>query len=370
MSRVLISSNAAWNIVNFRSGLVRALIADGHEVVAALPEDDARVGALGVRTIVVPMARGGASILADLVLICRFVALMRRERPDVFLGWTIKPNVYGAFAAQILGIPMIANISGLGTAFIRSNWLMAIAKRLYRIGLRRAATVFFQNADDRALFIDAKLVPVDRTAMLPGSGIDVAAYDPDAYPRPYANIFRFLLIARLIRDKGVYEYVAAARIVAALHPDVRFDILGPLDPGNRTAIDTATLTNWVEDGSITYLGAVDDVRPAIAFADCVVLPSYREGISHVLLEAAAMARPSIATDVPGCRDVVVDGRTGLLCRVRDVHDLAAKMASMLAIPPPARAAMGKAARADVIARFSETVVIDRYRRAIADAVRR
>ncbi len=368
MSRVLISANAAWNVVNFRSGLVRALIADGHEVIAALPEDDALVTALGVRTIVVPMARGGVSILADVMLVIHFVALMRRERPDVFLGWTIKPNVYGAFAAGLLGIPAIANISGLGTAFIRSTWLTTIAKRLYRIGLRHAATVFFQNADDRALFIDARLVPTDHTALLPGSGIDVAAYDRGAYPRPSAPLFRFLLVARLLRDKGVCEYVAAARIVAAHHPNVRFDILGPLDADNRTAIDTVTLQGWVDDASITYLGVTDDVRPAIAFADCIVLPSYREGISRVLLEAAAMARPTIATDVPGCRDVVVDGLTGLLCRVRDIDDLAAKMETMLAMPVLARTAMGKAARADVTIRFSETLVIDRYRRAIADAV--
>lgn len=369
MSRVLISSNAAWNIVNFRSGLVRALVADGHEVIAALPEDDALVGALGVRTIVVPMARGGVSILADVMLVIRFVALMRRERPDVFLGWTIKPNVYGAFAAGLLGVSAIVNISGLGTAFIRSSWLTAIAKRLYRIGLRRAATVFFQNANDRALFVEANLVPADRTALLPGSGIDVAAYDPDAYPRPRTNLFRFLLIARLIRDKGVYEYVAAARIVAARHPNARFEILGPLDTDNRTAIDKATLQGWINDGSITYRGATDDVRPSIAGADCIVLPSYREGTSHVLLEAAAMARPAIATDVPGCRDVVVDGLTGLLCRVRDVHHLAVKMEAMLAMSAPARMAMGTSARADVATRFSESVVIDRYRHAIADAVR-
>ncbi len=369
MSRVLISSNAAWNIVNFRSGLVRALVADGHEVIAALPENDARVTALGVRTIVVPMARGGVSVLADMMLAIRFVVLMRRERPDVFLGWTIKPNVYGAFAAGALRIPAIVNISGLGTAFIRSSWLTAIAKWLYRAGLRRTATVFFQNADDRAVFVDAKLVPTDRTALLPGSGIDVVAYDPESYPTPKANLFRFLLVARLIRDKGVYEYVAAARIVAARHPNVRFDILGPLDADNHTAIAACTLHGWCEDGSITYLGATEDVRPAIAYADCVVLPSYREGTSRVLLEAGAMARPTIATDVPGCRDVVVDGQTGLLCRVRDAHDLAAKMETMLALPTAIRVAMGKAARANVARRFGEAVVIDRYRRAIADAVR-
>ncbi len=370
MPRVLISANAAWNIVNFRSNLVRALVADGHEVIAAVPDDGAidAVRALGARTIVVPMARRGLSILVDLALIARFARIIKRERPDIFLSWTIKPNVYGAFAAGLSGIPAIANISGLGTAFIRANWLTLIVTLLYRIGLRRAALVFFQNADDRALFVGERLVRAERSALLPGSGIDLAAFDPPRELPAADGLFRFLLVARLIRDKGVHDYVDAARLLAPQHAHVRFEILGPIDDDNRTAISPDTLQRWVDEGIIVYLGAVDDVRPAMARADCVVLPSYREGLSHVLLEAAAMARPAIATDVPGCRDVIVDGVTGLLCRPRDATDLAASMARMLAMTVSARSAMGKAARADVAARFSDRLVIDRYRAAIDHAL--
>lgn len=370
MSRVLISANAGWNIVNFRSGLVRALITDGHVVIAAIPDDDAvaAVRALGAQTIVLPVARGSISVIADLMLVMRFAAIMRIERPDVLLSWTIKPNVYGAFAAALFGIPVIANISGLGTAFIESNWLTVIVRGLYRIGLRRAATIFFQNADDRALFVDTGLVRVARTALLPGSGIDTAAFDSAIYPAPTDGVFRFLLIARLIRDKGVHEFVEAARSLARQYPDVRFEVLGPIDPDNRTAIDRQTLQGWIDSGTIHYLGTLDDVRPAIARADCIVLPSYREGTSRVLLEAAAMARPAIATDVPGCRDVIVDGVTGLLCRARDAGDLAAKMTTMLAMPVAARVAMGVAARADVARRFAESLIITRYQAAIADAL--
>ncbi len=370
MSRVLISANAGWNIVNFRSGLVRALIADGHAVIAAIPDDDAvpAVRALGARTIVLPIARGGVSVIGDLILVARFALIMQAERPDIVLSWTIKPNVYGAFAAALFGIPAIANISGLGTAFIRSNWLTILVKGLYRIGLGRAALVFFQNEDDCALFVGFGLVRPAHCTVLPGSGIDVAAFDPTAYPPKTDDVFRFLLIARLIRDKGVHEFVDAARSLASQHPGAVFEILGPIDPDNHTAIASATLQRWIDDGAIRYLGSADDVRPAIARADCIVLPSYREGTSRVLLEAAAMARPAIATDVPGCRDVIVDGVTGLLCRVRDAGDLAAKMTTMLDMTTAARVAMGAAARADVARRFAESLIITAYRAAIAKAL--
>ncbi len=184
MSRVLIAINSAWNVANFRAGLVRALVADGHEVIAAVVDDGAlaRVEALGARTIVFPMASHGMSILGDLALFLRFLRLFRRERPDLYLGWTIKPNTYGSFAAALAGIPAINNISGLGTAFIRSNWLTFVAKRLYRLGLRKSATVFFQNEDDRRLFVDNRLVRRERTGLLAGSGIDSTHFRP--MPKP------------------------------------------------------------------------------------------------------------------------------------------------------------------------------------------
>jgi glycosyltransferase involved in cell wall biosynthesis len=367
---VLISANAAWNIVNFRAALVRALIADGHEVVAAVGGDAALpdLRAMGVRAIVVPMVNASASPIHDARLLARFGALIRRERPDVFLGWTIKPNIYGTLAATLCGVPVINNISGLGTAFIRTGWLTRIVKRLYWLALRRSTTVFFQNADDRALFLAERLIQPNQARLIPGSGIDTAAFDPDRYPLPDNAVFRFLLIARLIRDKGVLDYVEAARRLIASGANARFQILGFLDVDNRTAIPRAELHSWITEGVIDYLGAAEDVRPIIARADCVVLPSYREGASRVLLEAAAMARPAIASDVPGCRDIVEDRSTGFLCRVRDPVDLANRMQAMLDLTPTKRIAMGQAARAHVITRFGEAEVVARYREAIAQAL--
>ncbi len=365
------SINAAWNVVNFRAGLVRALIADGHEVIAAVGDDGAvaDIEALGVRVVTLPMDSAGISPFADLRLFARYLTLFRQEQPDIYLGWTIKPNIYGSIAAAIAGVPAVNNISGLGTAFLRAGWLMRVAGVLYRIGLRRSATVFFQNAADRELFIARALVREQQTALLPGSGIDGVAFDPAHYRPTTDGVFRFLLVARLIRDKGVLEFVEAARSLRATHPAVRFQILGFLDVANRTAIDRATLEGWVAEGLIDYLGVADDVRPFLAQADCVVLPSYREGTSRVLLEAAAMARPAIATDVPGCRDVLRDRETGLLCRVRDAADLARAMREMLAVDDGARAAMGAAARRDVLVRFAEHKVITSYRAVIGDTLR-
>ena len=368
MPRVLISINAAWNVANFRAGLVKALVEDGFEVVAAVPDDGAleRVRALGARVIVLPMTSASASVFKDLVLFWRYLRLLRRERPAVYLGWTIKPNTYGSLAARLAGAARINNISGLGTAFIGAGWLRRVAQLLYRVGLSRSATVFFQNADDRDLFLRKGLVRGDQAELLPGSGIDPARFDPANWPGPPGDgAFRFLLIARLIGDKGVREYVAAARSIRTSHPQARFQLLGFLDVDNRTAVSRAELDGWIAEGLIEYLGETEDVRPFIAAADCVVLPSYREGLSRVLLEAAAMQLPAIATDVPGCRDVVVEGQTGLLCRPRDAQDLARRMAEMIAFEPAVRERMGVAARSHVCRNFSEATVIAAYRAALA-----
>ncbi len=370
MSRVLISINAARNVVNFRAALVRALVADGHEVIAAVPDDGAlaAVEALGARVAVLPMTSASTSVTGDLALLGRYIRLIRRERPDAYLGWTIKPNTYGSLAARLMGVPRINNVSGLGTVFIRESWVTRVAEQLYRLGLGGSSTVFFQNHDDRNEFEKRALVDPARVEVLPGSGIDAAHYDPAAFPRAGDGTIRFLMVARLIRDKGVAEFVEAARIVRALHPQARFALLGFLDVDNATAISRAELEGWVAEGVVEYCGAADDVRPFIGNCDCLVLPSYREGLSRVLLEAGAMARPAIATDVPGCRDVIVPGETGLLCAVRDAASLAESMTALIAMPPAARAAMGRAARAHIAENFDEIRVVKAYRAALARAI--
>lgn len=368
-SRILISINTAWNIVNFRAGLIRALIDTGYEVVAFAPPDEhvVRLAGMGCRFVALPMDNKGANPLRDLALFFRYIHLFRRERPAGFLGYTIKPNIYGSLAARFCGVPVINNVSGLGTAFIRDSWITRVVKQLYRAAFRRSRCVFFQNEDDLKLFLDLGLVRAEQTRLLPGSGIDLEYFVPDtesSIAPPDAPVFT--LIARLIFDKGVREYAEAARQVRARYPGTRFQLLGFLDVENRTAVTRKTVEAWVADGAIDYLGTVDDVRPIIAGSDCVVLPSYREGTPRTLLEAAAMGKPLIATDVPGCRNVVTHGENGFLCDARSGDDLAQKMIDFIALSPAARAAMGRKSRELAESRFDEKIVVDAYLEAIKE----
>lgn len=361
--RLLISINTSWNIVNFRSGLVQALKARGFEVIAASPSDAHadRLAEIGCRHVPLAMDNKGTNPARDFGLFLRYLDVMRRERPDVYLGWTIKPNVYGSLAARVLGIPSINNVSGLGTAFLRDGWLNRVVKLLYRVALDRSACVFFQNRDDSGLFTRARLVHPEQVRLLPGSGVDLDRFAPvPPAPRGEGEGPVFLLIARLLWDKGVGEFVEAARLVRAKVPGARFRLLGFLDVENRTAVPRASVEDWVREGIIEYLGQTDDVRPHIADADCIVLPSYREGTPRSLLEAAAMARPLVATDVPGCREVVDDGVNGWLCKVRDSVDLAGRMMRLAEATPAGRLEMGRQSRLKVERTFDERIVIQAY----------
>lgn len=368
---IVLSINSSWNLVNFRSNLIARLQREGFEVVALSPIDAhvPALVALGVRHIPIAVNAKGVSPVDDLILTAQYWRILRRVRPVAFLGWTIKPNVYGSLAAHALGIPVINNISGLGTAFIKVNLLTRIVRRLYRTALSRSSTVFFQNRDDRDLFIAQRLVITESTRLLPGSGIDLAQFNPTAgdMTQPEQRPLVFLMVARLLRDKGVIEFVEAARIVSAMHPDVEFHLLGFLDVENRTAISRAEVEGWETEGVIRYLGSASDVRPYLASATAVVLPSYREGMPRSLLEAAAMARPLIATDAPGCTEIARAGENAFLCRVRDAGSLAEAMLAMLALTPAERAVMGARGREIAEREFDVSVVETRYLEAIARA---
>ena len=357
---IVISINASWNILNFRRGLIEALRARGWRVVALSPADgySPRFAELGVEHVPIAIDSAGLSAVRDLGLLVRYWRALKRIRPDAFLGYTAKPNVYGSLAAHALGIPVINNISGLGTAFIERGPLRAILSRLYRLALRRSAAIFFQNPEDRDLFVSERMVRPEQAKLLPGSGIDLAHFRAAGPPPP--GPFAFLLLGRLLWQKGVREYVEAARRVRCEVPDARFRLLGFLEAANRSAVARADVTAWQEEGLIDYLGDTDDVRPHIAAADCLVLPSYREGMPRALLEGAAMGRPLIATDVPGCRQLVEHGVDGLLCTVRDSNSLAEAMLEMIRLPAEERAAMGAAARAKVERNYGEERVVGAY----------
>ena len=370
--RVAIVINTSWNIWNFRASLVRALQGAGHEVLAIAPPDaySQRLETeLGCRYVPILMENKGTNPVKDAALTRRFYQIYKREKPDVVLHYTIKPNIYGSIAAKLAGVPSINNVSGLGTVFIIRNFVSRVALGLYRFAFRFPSKVFFQNNDDRQLFLENGLVREEITGLLPGSGVDVRKFKPATFRRQQP--FVFLMVARVLYEKGVAEYFEAARRLRAANPAgaVRVQLLGGLDEAGGVGVPRATFEQWLQGGEIEYLGHSDDVATHLHRADCVVLPSYREGTPKTLLEAAACGKPIVTTDVPGCRETVVDGRNGYLCRVRSGENLAAKMQQMLNLPLSELLEMGRASRHLAETKFDEQLVLQQYLATVA-AVRR
>jgi glycosyltransferase involved in cell wall biosynthesis len=364
--RVAIVLNTSWNIFNFRMNFVRALQAQGHEVHTIAPVDEYThlLTESGCVHHPVKMDSRGANPIKDSALIAELFFIYRKVKPDIILHYTIKPNVYGTLAASMLGIPVINNVCGLGTVFLKDNIVSAVAMMLYKISFRFAGKVFFQNPDDLKLFLDKKLVPAKAVDILPGSGIDLKRFQPTPFKRN--EKFTFLLISRLITDKGVIEYIDAVRKLKDKGVDAHFQVLGAKDPLHKRGIQLDVIQEWIDSGTIEYLGTTNDVRDFINNADCVVLPSYREGTPRTLLEAASSSKPIIATDVPGCNHVVKDDFNGFLCRLKDADDLAEKMKRMAGLADEKLKAFGKNGRAKMEAEYDESLVINKYLAALSD----
>ncbi len=358
--RIAIVLNTSWNIYNFRMNFVRKLIDQGYEVHTIAPKDDYTryLQEAGCTHHNVRMDSRGANFLKDSALIVELFLIYRKLRPDVILHYTIKPNVYGTLAASMLRIPVINNVCGLGTVFLKNNLVSVIAILLYKISFQFARKVFFQNHDDLKLFIDKGLVPANAVDLVPGSGIDLRRFQPIPFKRN--EKFTFLLISRLITDKGILEYVEAVRRLKTNGLDARFQILGAMDEDHKRGIKVKVIEEWINSGTIEYLGTTNDVRQFINLADCIVLPSYREGTPRTLLEAASSSKPIIATDVPGCNHVVKDQYNGLLCKLKDANDLADKMKLMTEFDEQKLKIFGENGRAKMEAEYDEAVVINKY----------
>ncbi|NOT75986.1 MAG: glycosyltransferase family 4 protein [Cyclobacteriaceae bacterium] len=358
--KVAIVLNTSWNIYNFRMNFVRAMLAKGYEVHTIAPIDSYThfLTEAGCKHHAVRMDSRGVNPIKDTALIIELWSIYRTIKPDMILHYTIKPNVYGSLAAAFLGIPTVNNVCGLGTVFLKKNMLSAIALFLYKWTFRYPKKVFFQNPDDRDLFVSRKLIAEKSTDLLPGSGIDLKHFVPSEFKRN--SKFTFLLISRLITDKGILEYVEAVRKLRAQGMDAHFQILGAKDPKHQRGIPLQLIDSWIKDNTIEYLGTTHDVRPFINAADCVVLPSYREGTPHTLLEAASCAKPIIATDVPGCHQVVTDNYNGFLCRMKDSDDLASKMDRMAGMDDNSLRQFGENGRKKMEQEFDESLVIDKY----------
>ncbi|RED92848.1 glycosyltransferase family 4 protein [Marinoscillum furvescens] len=364
--KIAIAINTSWNIYNFRKGLLQSFLDQGHEVVAIAPPDEysPKLEAMGCSYVPLPMSASGMNPLTDGKLLVQFYQVLRRERPDVLLSYTIKPNIYGALACKALGIPIIANVSGLGTVFLWKGYVKKLAVSLYSFAFRHASWVFFQNNEDQAEFTRFVKLDERKTSLLPGSGVDTQHFAQE--PLPTAEVPELVMIARLLVEKGVYDFIEAIRLLRKKGLHVRFHLVGALDESHARSIAGEELATWQKEGLIRYTAHLEDVRPVIAQASAVVLPSYREGTPRTLLEAGAMGRPLIATDVPGCRHVVQDGKNGFLCKPQNPADLAAKIKLFLALSHQEQTEMAHRSRKFIEENFDQQLVIRQYHRKVTD----
>ncbi len=354
---VLLLVNKATTVLHFRAELVEALVADGYRVTVAVPPGErlSEIKALGATVVELPMKKDRVTPLGDLCLLGRYRRLIRRVAPAAVLTYTVKPNVYGAAAAG--RVPLLATITGRGQALAHKGFLQLALLHLYRFSLRRASAVFFQNAADKAFFAMHGIAP-GRHRSVPGSGVNLARFT--VVPMPADRPVAFAFIARLLPEKGVDIYIETARRVRADHPDTVFHICGFGDPATERRMEALSA-----EGIIVYHGRVSDVRPLLAAVHCVIHPSdYPEGMSNILLEAAATGRAVITTDRPGCREAVIDGRSGYLVPPGDRAATVAAVKRFLALAPAEQAAMGMCGRVWVESRFDRRRVVAAYMEAI------
>ena len=367
--RIAIISNVSWNLYNFRMSLMYAIRDAGYEVIAIAPYDEYsdKIVQEGFEFHAISMNAKGINPLEDLKTMYEFYKIFKKVSPDVICQYTIKPNIYGSIVANYLNIKMVNNIAGLGTLFGEESFVTRVAQKLYKFSQKDADKIFFQNSEDYELFVNRKIVTASKCDILPGSGVDTNKFVPRKIPK--RDTIRFLLIARIIWEKGIAQYVEAARAIKRNYPNVEFSILGFLDVENPGAVTRSEMDSWVEEGVINYLGISDRVDEVIASADCIVLPSYyREGTPKTLLESGSAGKPIITTDNVGCRDVVDHGVNGYLCEPRSAKDLADKIEMFLKLTDEEKSVMGQKSREKIVKEFDENIVIDKYLNALKEIV--
>ncbi|MEC9483215.1 MAG: glycosyltransferase family 4 protein [Halomonas sp.] len=366
---VVLVSNTSWYLYNFRRGTVLTLREAGYRVIGLAPEEEYTqhlINEMDIEHEPLVLDGKGTALVREGLSLLALSNTLRRLRPAFVFNFTVKANIYSGLACRALGIPYANNVSGLGTAFLHDTWLFRRVRGLYGLANRGASRVFFQNREDHDLFISHGLLRDTPTTVLPGSGMDTQRFAFSALPEN--EPFTFVMVARLLGDKGVREYVQAAEKVKADYPEARFWLIGPLGASNRTAIDEDEVTQWQTEGTIDYLGEQSNVRAWLERSHVLVLPSYREGMPRTVLEAAAMGRPAIVSDVPGCRHAIVPEQTGWLCEVKSAESLAARMRKCLAMPREQLQEAGRAARQRIEDEFDERIVIQAYMNCLENAL--
>jgi len=362
---VVFSGNCGRSMYHFRLAAVKKVQELGYNVKVILPEDDyiEKIKASGVDVVIInEMQPRGTNPVQDYKLYKEYLQLYRKIKPVLIFEYTIKPHIYSTLAAKKLKIPSIAIVSGLGYTFINNGIISTLARSFYRFALRKTDQVWFSNNEDKLLFETKGFVSMDKSLLLNGEGIDTNYYE--YAPIDYSKR-SFILIGRLLFDKGVKVYYEAAAILRKKYPTVSFKILGFTNDEDPRSISEKQINEWTESGAIEYLGSTTDVRPFIKDSSCVVLPSfYKEGMSTALMEAASMGRPLIATNIAGCRELINDGETGFICKPKDVDDLANKMEKIIQLSDIELEEMGQKSRKKMVDEFSIQRILPQYEKAV------
>ena len=351
--KILIAANFDVGLYQFRRELIGALL-EKHSVTISLPDGDMvrPLEEMGCRFVDTPMERRGINPVTDLGLCLRYWKLLRQHRPELVITYTIKPNIYGGLVCRLLRIPYAANITGLGTAFQKKGLLRSLVIAMYKVALKKAKVVFFENSGNRQVFLEEGILPEGKTCLLSGAGVNLEHYAYTPYPEDEAT--RFLFVGRVMKEKGVEELFTAMERLRGEGETCTLDVLGGYEEDYGEVIRRYESQGWLR-----YHGYVTDVRPYIEKAHCFVLPSYHEGMANTNLECAAMGRPLITSNIPGCKEAVRENISGLLCQPQDADSLYKAMKRFLTLPTETRTQMGKAGRAHMEAVFDKKKVVEK-----------
>jgi len=362
MKKIMLIANTSWYVFNFRSSLIIKLQSQGYKVIVVAPLDSytAKLENKANHFIEWQLSGAGINPILEIKSLLQLVKIIKQQQPEIILSYTPKANIYTNLVSRLFNVSVISNVSGLGSVFINKTWLQVLVKILYKFAFAKTSKVFFQNQDDLDLFLNLQLVTCSQTKLLPGSGVDVDLFAPRPETSNPHNNFIFMFVGRLLKEKGLVEFLDAARTMKSKNSQVEFWVLGEIASTNPSSFTKLDILDHQNQGTIKYLGATDLVQDYISQVDCVVLPSYREGMPKSLLEASSMGKPIITTNVPGCRQVLEVGVTGLMCEAKDAAGLAQQMQTMVDFSPEQRKSMGEKGRERMCEFFSERIVLDAY----------
>lgn len=352
MKKVLILSNYFGTVYKFRKELVEELINTGYKVYVSLPEaeENRRIEALGCTIIPTEVDRRGVNIIKDLKLFFNYKKIIKEIRPDIVIGYTSKPNIYGGYACRKLKVPFIANVTGLGSVFYNAGVLMKIMIVLYKFGLKRAKSVFFENKANAQTFIDLNIINKNQSVVMNGAGVNLDEFKYT--PMNFSDTTNILFVGRIMKEKGVDELFDAAKRIKREYKNTEFGFVGWFEDDYSQIVDELQKENIIR-----FYGYHDDVKGLVAHSHCIVLPSYHEGMSNTLLEGASMGRPLITSDIYGCKEAVNDGVSGYLCKVKSAQSLYEKLKNFINLANEKKQAMGVASRKHVVTNFDKKLVV-------------